>query len=69
MLGMLRDIAAKRKALVESEKGFPGFPSKVILHWASRGEAEFALLDTHLVRITLWVALLPLNPACISNSR
>ena len=53
MLGMLRDIAAKRKKLGESEKGLAGFPSKIVLHWASRGEAEFALLDAHLVRLSM----------------
>ena len=53
MLGMLRDIVAKRKVLGESEKGLSGFPSKIVLHWASRGEAEFALLDAHLVRLSM----------------
>lgn len=53
MLGMLRDIAARRKLAGESEKGLPGFPSGIILHWASRGESEFALLDAHLTRISM----------------
>ncbi len=53
MLGMLRNIAAKRRAFGEETKDLSVFPSKIILHWASRGEAEFTLLDAHLVRITM----------------
>lgn len=54
MLGMLRDIAAQRKKHVSAEdRDIPGFPKRIIMHWSSRGEAEFPLLDAHLVKICM----------------
>jgi len=55
MLGMLREIVAKRRAVIQGEgeeagaKLLGGFPSKVALHWSCRGGVEFALLDADLI--------------------
>jgi hypothetical protein len=53
MLGMLREMAAKRLAAGQEvkEAGEGGFPSKVMIHWSCRGGAEFALLDEDLIDI------------------
>ena len=53
MLGMLRDIAAQRRHVAGGGKATPDLPSKIIMHWSSRGEAEFALLDAHLVKLCM----------------
>ena len=52
MLGMLRHIAGLRKKL-GGETQLPGFPRKIMMHWSSRGESEFSLLDAQLVRICM----------------
>lgn len=50
MLGMLRDIAAQRRqAALLGAASSPPFPTRVYFFWASRGVAEFSLLDSDIL--------------------